>query len=91
MLILTYSTIADASEAPEERVYPVRVEDLHGGGAQGDLQVRGFPDLSGTLTRAGGTCAETGASMFKITCSDPHYFDQSYLSPFFNLFANVAI
>lgn len=59
-------TIADASEAPEERVHPVRVEDLYGGGAQGDLQVRRLPDLSGTLIGAGGTCAETGAQMFKV-------------------------
>jgi hypothetical protein len=64
--LFDYLIIADASEAPEECVYPVRVENLHGGGAQGDLQVRGLPDLSGALTGAGGTCAETGAQMFKI-------------------------
>ena len=57
--------LADPLEAPEERVHPVRVSDLHSRGAQGDLQVREFPELSGTFPRPGGRCPETGKRVFR--------------------------
>ena len=52
--------LVDASDAPEERVHPVRVADLHGRGAEGDLQVQRVSILPREVSGTGGGRAKTG-------------------------------